>query len=77
MEKLTVGSTALCTSITADNVEEAIEEIEEAEKLGADILELRLDMIRNLEEDPSDILNQLSNKCTKPFIVTCRPVREG
>lgn len=77
MEKFQSRSSALCTSVTADNVGEAMDQISQAERSGADIIELRLDMIRNLEDNPSNILQQLSEKCTKPYIATCRPVWEG
>lgn len=70
-------SAALCTSVTATTLPDALVEIETAERLGADIVELRMDCITDLEKDPPTILEAVMKKCKKPFIVTCRPVWEG
>lgn len=70
-------SAAICTSVTAETVPEALSEIEEAEKSGADIIELRLDFIKDIKDSPAETVEALMKKCTKPYIVTFRPVWEG
>ncbi|GMH42670.1 hypothetical protein BSKO_10589 [Bryopsis sp. KO-2023] len=68
---------AICTSVTAETVPEALREIEEAERSGADIVELRLDFIKDIKDKPVETVAALMRKCTKPYIVTFRPVWEG
>ncbi|MCF6158898.1 MAG: shikimate dehydrogenase [wastewater metagenome] len=60
----------ICIPITATNMEDALKDRDAASKI-ADIVELRLDYIK----DPN--LERLLKGCTKPVIVTNRPVREG
>tara|TARA_Y100000310_G_scaffold345853_1_gene471434 strand:+ start:17821 stop:19320 length:1500 start_codon:yes stop_codon:yes gene_type:complete len=58
----------ICVPITAKTVEQAIEDIKEAEKL-TDLIELRIDFIENIDADKLKIL--LDSK-SKRVIVTCR-----
>lgn len=60
----------ICIPIIANTMEDALKDIEEASKV-ADSIELRLDYIKKPD------LRLLLKKCTKPVIVTNRPVREG
>ena len=60
----------ICIPIVANNLEDALHDTAEASKV-ADIVELRIDYIKNVD------LKRLLEKCTKPVIVTNRPVREG
>lgn len=60
----------ICIPIIANCMEDALKDIEEASKI-ADIIELRFDYIKNPD------VKQLLKRCTKPVIVTNRPLREG
>ena len=60
----------ICVPITSKTIEEAIEEIKEAEEV-ADIIELRLDYLKNPD------LKVLLETARKPVIVTCRKKSEG
>lgn len=61
--------TEICIPITAKTVEQAIADLKEAEKL-ADLVELRIDCIKNIDEDK---LKKLLEKKNRKIIVTCRP----
>ncbi|KIY95963.1 dehydroquinate dehydratase/ shikimate dehydrogenase [Monoraphidium neglectum] len=67
--------TYICTSVTADSVEGALAEIEEASAAGVDVIELRLDFLSTF--DPSSDLKRLMDACKVPYIVTYRPTWEG
>lgn len=60
----------ICIPITAATTEKAMEDIEKASRL-ADVIELRLDFIKNFD------LKRLLSKKTKPVIVTNRKKEEG
>ncbi len=60
----------ICIPIIANNLADALHDMTEAAKV-ADIVELRIDYIKNVD------LKRLLEKRTKPVIVTNRPVREG
>lgn len=60
----------ICIPIIANNLADALHDMAEASKV-ADIVELRIDYIKNVD------LKRLLEKRTKPVIVTNRPVREG
>lgn len=60
----------ICVPIIANNLEDALKDIAEASKV-ADIIELRIDYIKNPD------LKRLLEGCIKPVIVTNRPIREG
>src|SRR3989338_3715767 len=61
--------TEICIPITAKTVEGAIADLKEAEKL-ADLVELRIDFIKNIDENK---LKRLLKSKKKKIIVTCRP----
>lgn len=63
----------ICIPITARKINEALEQIKEAEK-DADIIELRLDYLKELTEKD---LKKLLKSSKKPFICTCRKIEEG
>jgi 3-dehydroquinate dehydratase/shikimate dehydrogenase len=65
----------ICTSITADSMEAFLQEIAEASATGVDIIELRLDFIKDFE--PMKDLERLMAACSMPYIVTYRPKWEG
>ena len=65
----------ICIPITTRNTEDAILEISSASKR-ADIIELRIDHIPELQDAERCIEESLKSK-TKPVIVTNRPEREG
>ncbi len=60
----------ICIPITSSTVEEAIIDINKAEKI-ADVIELRLDYLKNPD------LKVLIESCHKPVIVTNRKKSEG
>lgn len=63
----------IAVPITADSIKEALEQIKEANK-ETDIIELRLDYLKELSEKN---LKQLIKACKKPVICTCRRLEEG
>jgi len=63
----------IAVPITAKKIEDAFEEIEEANKK-ADAIELRLDYLDKVNENE---LKKLIEACDKKVIVTARPKREG
>ncbi|MFQ5956870.1 MAG: shikimate dehydrogenase [Candidatus Brocadiales bacterium] len=63
----------LCIPITATTTKEALRDMQSASEL-ADLLELRLDYIKNLKTP--DIETLIERK-QRPVIATCRPEREG
>ena len=68
--------TLICTSVTADSLDGFLAEIEEARSTGVDVIELRLDFIKDFE--PMRDLEQLMQACgSMPYIVTYRPTWEG
>ncbi|MFN3531837.1 MAG: shikimate dehydrogenase [Candidatus Brocadia sp.] len=60
----------ICVPIVANNLDDLLHDMAEASKF-ADIIELRLDYIKNPD------LGRILERRTKPVIVTNRPVREG
>lgn len=69
------AKTLLCTSVTAGSFAEAITEIEQIAEEGADLIELRLDMLTDFSVERH--LQQLLATSNVPKIVTMRPVWEG
>ena len=66
---------ALTTSVIATTVVEALEDIDRAVLDGADIVELRIDFLKNLHAARD--LQLLLKACPVPCIVTYRPSWEG
>lgn len=67
--KLIKMKTEVCIPITAETAEEAIKDMKQAEKL-ADLVELRIDFIKNIDENK---LEKLLKSKKKKIIVNCRP----
>jgi 3-dehydroquinate dehydratase/shikimate dehydrogenase len=65
----------ICTSITAASMDAFLQEIAEASATGVDVIELRLDFIKDFE--PMKDLERLMAACSMPYIVTYRPTWEG
>jgi len=64
-------SAQLCATVTANTTAELRTRRDEASSTGADLVELRLDQVRDL-----DLEGAVADR-TCPVIVTCRPVRDG
>lgn len=71
----TANKTLLCTSVTAATFQEALEDIESIAQAGADIIELRLDLLTDFNVEQH--LEKLLKKTNVPKLVTMRPVWEG
>lgn len=65
----------ICTSVTAATVDAFLAEIQEAAASGVDIIELRLDFIKDFS--PERDLDRIMQACPLPYIVTYRPKWEG
>jgi 3-dehydroquinate dehydratase/shikimate dehydrogenase len=67
--------------VTADNLPAALKEIDEAAACGAEVVELRLDFLKDLDLlSPGPTLKTLLDACKAvqlPAIVTFRPAWEG
>ena len=68
-------------SVTAETVDAAISEINEAADLGATIVELRIDFLKDIDlSHPAPTLTSLLKACEAanvPALVTFRPAWEG
>lgn len=71
----TTSRTLLCTSVTGPTVQEALQDMQSIAQAGADIIELRLDMLTDFECEQH--LAKLLQTTNVPKIVTMRPVWEG
>ncbi len=71
----TSGKTLLCTSVTASTFEQALDEIRQISEAGADLIELRLDMLTDFNAEKH--LQQMLNETDTPKLVTMRPTWEG
>jgi 3-dehydroquinate dehydratase/shikimate dehydrogenase len=65
----------ITTSVTASTVDAFLAEIQEAAASGVDIIELRLDFIKDF--DTARDLERILKACPLPSIVTYRPKWEG
>lgn len=65
----------ICTVVTANTVAGAIAEFREAFSTGADIVELRMDFLTDL--DPEIDIQRMLTASRLPVVVTCRPDWEG
>ena len=70
-----------CCSVTADSLEGALQEVRDAAAAKADVVELRLDYLRDMNFlEPEGHLSALLEACEGvglPCIVTLRPTWEG
>src|SRR6476659_7387138 len=62
--------TQICASLTATNLDEAAEQLQRAAAAGADLAELRLDLLGR-DFNPQKGLQQLQSACGLPLIVSC------
>ena len=69
------NKTLLCTSVTAATFQEELEDIESIAQAGADIIELRLDLLTDFNVEQH--LEKLLKTTNVPKLVTMRPVWEG
>ncbi|KAL6763450.1 dehydroquinate dehydratase [Haematococcus lacustris] len=75
LQPAALPKSSICVSVTATTVESFIHEIEEVERAGADIVELRLDFIKDFDTERD--LARIMASCSRPYIVTFRPQWEG
>lgn len=68
-------TTMACVALMRDTVEGMLEGTREAQRAGADLVELRLDALRAF--DPSNDIPRLINESALPMIITLRPTWEG
>jgi len=62
----------VCVAIAAERLSEAIDQIEKAESLGADLMEIRLDYLHDLGE-----LDKIVKSTSLPLIATNRQYEQG
>ncbi|MEM1657704.1 MAG: type I 3-dehydroquinate dehydratase [Candidatus Jordarchaeales archaeon] len=63
----------ICVSLMAERVEDLLDKIERARELGADIVELRLDYLKERDFD----VEKLVSRCDRQVILTVRRREEG
>ncbi|KAJ7978041.1 bifunctional 3-dehydroquinate dehydratase/shikimate dehydrogenase, chloroplastic-like [Quillaja saponaria] len=69
------NSTMICTQLISQSVEQVVSDMHHAKAQGADLVEIRLDCIKNLKPQ-QDLQIILSDK-PLPVVVSYRPEREG
>lgn len=74
-QQLSTSKTLLCSSVTASTFQQALQDIQEIADAGADLIELRLDMLTDFNAE--EHLKQLLSAAQTPKIVTLRPAWEG
>ena len=74
-QQQSTSKTLLCSSVTASTFQQALQDIEEIADAGADLIELRLDMLADFSAE--EHLKQLLSTAQTPKIVTLRPAWEG
>ncbi|KDP23584.1 hypothetical protein JCGZ_23417 [Jatropha curcas] len=67
--------TLLCTPLMGTTVDQMLIEMQKAKEIGADVVEIRLDCLRNFS--PTQDLEILIKRSPLPTLVTYRPVWEG
>lgn len=70
------NKTQICASLTAASLQEAAEQMQQAAAAGADLAELRLDLLGS-EFDANKDLQQLLTAGSLPLILACRPSSLG
>jgi 3-dehydroquinate dehydratase/shikimate dehydrogenase len=69
--------TSLCTPLTADNCQTMAEQVAQATRLGADMVELRLDHLREPSiETVRELMNRTAHFAVE-VVITCRLAEEG
>ena len=74
-QQLSTGRTLLCSSVTASTFQQALQDIQEIADAGADLIELRVDMLTDFNAEAH--LKQLLSATQTSKIVTLRPAWEG
>ncbi|XP_061349471.1 bifunctional 3-dehydroquinate dehydratase/shikimate dehydrogenase, chloroplastic-like [Gastrolobium bilobum] len=69
------NSTLICAPIIANSVEQMVSQISKAKELGADLVEARLDFLKNF--NPSQHLQTIIENRPLPILITYRPIWEG
>lgn len=69
--------TSLCVPLTADNCQAMAEQIAQASRLGADMVELRLDHLREPSLDAVRALMDRARHFSVDVLMTCRLAEEG
>ena len=73
---MTSRRTQICASTHATNLQDALQQSKQAASDGADMLELRLDLL-DASFDPDKDLQQLLTGSNLPVIAACRPASHG
>ncbi|NLE61214.1 MAG: type I 3-dehydroquinate dehydratase, partial [Planctomycetes bacterium] len=69
--------TSLCVPLTADRCQAMAEQVAQATRLGADMVELRLDHLREPDLDAIQALMNRAGHFAVDVIITCRLAEEG
>lgn len=71
-----VNKTQICATLTATSLQDAVAQMQQAAAAGADVAELRLDLLGGTFDAQND-LQQLLSAVSLPLIVACRPASLG
>ncbi|KAK6911476.1 Shikimate dehydrogenase substrate binding, N-terminal [Dillenia turbinata] len=69
------NSTLICAPLIAESVDRMLIQMRKAKELGADLVEVRVDYLKNFS--PSQDLEILIKQCPLPTLITFRPKWEG
>ncbi|KAK6915504.1 Shikimate dehydrogenase substrate binding, N-terminal [Dillenia turbinata] len=69
------NSTLICAPLIAESVDQMVIQMRKAKELGADLVEVRVDYLKNFS--PSQDLEILIKQCPLPTLITYRPKWEG
>lgn len=69
------NSTMICAPVMAENVDQMLLMMRKAKELGADLVEVRIDYLKNFS--PHHDLQILIKQCPLPTLITYRPTWEG
>ncbi|XP_062145224.1 bifunctional 3-dehydroquinate dehydratase/shikimate dehydrogenase, chloroplastic-like [Alnus glutinosa] len=69
------SSTLICAPVMAETVDQMLIQTRKAKELGADLVEIRLDFLKNFS--PRQDLEILIKQCPLPTLITYRPKWEG
>ncbi|XP_059652599.1 bifunctional 3-dehydroquinate dehydratase/shikimate dehydrogenase, chloroplastic-like [Cornus florida] len=69
------NSTMICAPLMADSVDQMLIQMRKAKELGADLVEVRIDSLKNFSSQRD--LEILVKQCPLPTLVTYRPTWEG
>ncbi|KAI4343243.1 hypothetical protein MLD38_027771 [Melastoma candidum] len=69
------NSTLICAPVMAESVDQMLSQIRTAKELGADLVEIRIDYLKNFS--PKQDLEVLIKQSSLPTLITYRPKWEG